>query len=452
LETALETGGDGEGGRGSIAGHARGAAKLKAQRKPFWRNVEHGTHVGYYRPGTAGRPGTWIARRYCGGGRYETHALGLADDRPGAPADGERVLTFDMAAKAARAWGRERREADAAAVAKRATTVRDALERYLAARIERDPRQGRAARWRFTHHVLGTPLADKPVAMLRERDLTDWRAGLVRGGRGANGRPLSPSTVKRLGNDLRAALAAAARRERCGPDALAAVKDGLKAPPNADLPRAKQVLSDADVRRVVEAARAVDADFGDLILTLAATGARVEQVARLTVADLQADRLMVPVSRKGVGAKPRTHVAVPIPPDVAAQLRQCAAGRRGHEPLLTKARKQKVYVAETRRFAWKVVGRQGWGAAPQIGRPWAAALRLAGLPGDLVPYALRHSSIVRQLRVGLPLRLVASAHDTGTAMIERHYGAFIVDASDDLLRRTMLPLAPASVTPLREAG
>ena len=34
---------------------------------------------------------------------------------------------------------------------------------------------------------------------------------------------------------------------------------------------------------------------------------------------------------------------------------------------------------------------------------------------DIVPYALRHSSIVRQLRAGLPVRCAAALHDTSAA-------------------------------------
>jgi hypothetical protein len=41
-------------------------------------------------------------------------------------------------------------------------------------------------------------------------------------------------------------------------------------------------------------------------------------------------------------------------------------------------------------------------------RPWRAAVAAAGLPADLVPYCLPHSSIVRGLRAGLPVRLVVS--------------------------------------------
>lgn len=47
-----------------------------------------------------------------------------------------------------------------------------------------------------------------------------------------------------------------------------------------------------------------------------------------------------------------------------------------------------------------------------------AILLKAGLNEEIVPYALRHTSIVRGLRVGLPTRLVAALHDTSVGMIE----------------------------------
>ena len=82
----------------------------------------------------------------------------------------------------------------------------------------------------------------------------------------------------------------------------------------------------------------------------------------------------------------------------------------------------------------------------------SAYWKLAGLPADTVPYALRHSSIVRQLRAGLPVRLVAALHDTSARMIELHYSAAIVDALDDLSAGAVIPLVPTTgekVVPLR---
>jgi hypothetical protein len=78
-------------------------------------------------------------------------------------------------------------------------------------------------------------------------------------------------------------------------------------------------------------------------------------------------------------------------------------------------------------------------------RPWRATLAGAGLPPGLVPYCLRHFSIVRGLRAGLPVRLVAAVNDTSAAKIDRHYGAFVVDATEDVLRRALVPFAMTEV-------
>ena len=53
-------------------------------------------------------------------------------------------------------------------------------------------------------------------------------------------------------------------------------------------------------------------------------------------------------------------------------------------------------------------------------------------------YALRHSSIVRQLLGGVPGRVVAVNHDTSLAMIERTYSAHIGDHADALTRAALL--------------
>ena len=97
-------------------------------------------------------------------------------------------------------------------------------------------------------------------------------------------------------------------------------------------------------------------------------------------------------------------------------------------------------------------GRAPWFAAAELRRPWAEIIASAGLAPGVVPYALRHSSIVRGLRAGLPTRLVAAVHDTSSAMIEKHYGAFVVDSLDELAARAIVPLSPAgTVTPIRAA-
>jgi hypothetical protein len=60
---------------------------------------------------------------------------------------------------------------------------------------------------------------------------------------------------------------------------------------------------------------------------------------------------------------------------------------------------------------------------------------------------------VRQLLAGVPIRVVAVAHDTSVLMIERTYSRFIGDHADALSRGAMLDIndAPAAVIPLRGA-
>ena len=54
-------------------------------------------------------------------------------------------------------------------------------------------------------------------------------------------------------------------------------------------------------------------------------------------------------------------------------------------------------------------------------------------------YCLRHSSIVRMLVRNVPIRLVASLHNTSTSMIEKHYSRHITETSiDDIARVGLL--------------
>lgn len=428
-------------------------AKLAPAGKPYWRLATDGLHLGYRRVATKGRAGSWVARRRNADGVYLTAGLGTADDLPDVPADGIQVMTFDQAMAALRDWARDHAQRERAAThpTEPTPTVRKAVEEYIAGRLARSAKAGRDAELRLGRHVLLAPLADATLSDLTDGDLKAWRKGLKRGGRAGKGKalPLAPATLARLLNDLRAALA----ETGVPAEKTALVKKALKAPENAARARDVAILSDADVRRVLDGAYQHDPDFGALVMILAATGCRFDQAARIKVADFQPDagRVMVPVSRKGRGTKQIPYAAVPLPDDVVKRLRPLVAGRAGHEPLLMHWHHRQV-PGDTKAGTlpgWERDGRRPWSVAADMSRPWKATVEAIGLPTGTVPYALRHSSIVRGLRAGLPARLVAAAHDTSTAMIEKHYSAFIMDAAGDLLRRAMLPLAPAEVVTLR---
>ncbi len=75
------------------------------------------------------------------------------------------------------------------------------------------------------------------------------------------------------------------------------------------------------------------------------------------------------------------------------------------------------------------------------GKDWKAIRERVGMP-EVIPYALRHSSLVRGLRKGLPIQQVAKLHNTSVKMIERHYAKYIVTALEDLVRAAVVPLMP----------
>ena len=423
--------------------------KLKPSGKPYYCPVGERLDLGY-RKGKRG--GKWAMRRYVGAGHYVVEGVGIADDRN--DADGADILTFHQAQIRVRERAEAFAEKARIAGLGPAITVRDAIEPYMAMRDEREARyrggkgQRHNARSRLTKHVLiaDEALAGKFLPALAVSDLTQWCDGL-------SARLKAP---ERTVHDFKAALNAAGKRYTAQLPAnfRDVVRDGLAiahAAPSGT--REAQVLPDADVRRLISAAWEVDAEggweggLGSITCALAASGARFSQIVRMTVGDVQVpqERLMIPVSRKGRGVKTSSHIGVRVGADVLAALEKARAGRKGHEPLFMRPHWRRAAIGR-----WEKDGRGPWRSTDELTRIWPAIVARAGLAVGTVPYALRHSSIVRGLRAGLPVRLVAALHDTSSAMIERHYSAFIIDAMDELAARAVVPLttAPAIVVPL----
>lgn len=290
------------------------AARAKLGAGLHWRGVDPDVHLGY-RKGRRG--GVWLVRWRKGSG-YRQAKLGTADDELR-----EGVLDFNAAIIAAR------RTVDAARAEAKATaegpllTVGPAVAEYISMRDSRDSRrkarQVRSdASQRLCRYVLGqdkrgkragteaAALASVALHALCERDLSEWVSGLPE--------TMKAASKQRLVNDIKAALnrACAAHRHRLPGGLPAIIKAGLKAMASeqdeaAPLARENQILTDAQVGKLLAAAREIDAEEewdGDLfrvVVVLAATGARFSQAARARVNDLQREqaRIMVPASRKG---------------------------------------------------------------------------------------------------------------------------------------------------------
>jgi integrase len=323
---------------------------------------------------------------------------GLADDYENA--DGEHVLTFWQAADKARATARGTSNAP--------VTWASALDAYQA---DLQARGGSIANAGRIRKHLPSTLAAKPIALLTVRELSVWRDQLLADG-------MKPATVVRLCKATKAALNLAARRDPRIAN-RAAWRDGLSGIAEGFASRNVQRLDDEQVRTLIATAYAIDCAFGLYVEVAAVTGARLSQIARLTVADLQGNgtpRLMMPSSRKGRGRKPEKR-PVPISEALATKLQ---SNRPAEAPLLLR----------TDGAAWQ---------SSQDGdheRLYRRAAERAGISGTM--YALRHSSIIRSLLANVPARVVAATHDTSIVMLERTYSAFIADHADTIARRGLL--------------
>lgn len=376
--------------------------KLAPRKKPYPAQIAPGIQLTYRRNKGAG---VWSVKASWGLKKFA-----LADDHE--EANGETVMTYWQAVDKARALARAGEGSS-----DRPITVGEAVNNY-----EGDLEARGAATKNATHIRFNMPatLAAKPVALLSKKELKAWRNNLVKGG-------LKPASADRIGRVLKAALNLAATDDPRITN-ITAWKDGLKKLPDGETAR-NVILPDDVVRAVIRTSYEVDHQLGVWIETLAGTGARESQVERLKVHDLQDDpiapRLMMPCSRKGKNRRIE-HRPLPISLRLATVLRQAAVGRAAHAPILDKI--------------------------PQIYRPFRAVAERLGLDEEVTPYALRHSSIVRQLLKGVPTRIVAAAHDTSVVIIEATYSRYIIgDPSDVIIRGTLLDFgapAPANVVPI----
>jgi integrase len=381
--------------------------KLPVAKKPVFVRIGPRIGLGYRRNRTAG---TWVVRVADGAGGSWTKAIGVADDFD--EADGSQVLEFWQAQEKARAVGRQDRGDSA-----RPISVAEAVAIYEADLRTREADPGNVVRLR-AH--LPPSLREKPVALLSAGDLRRWRDNLVKS--------ISPASANRTSAVLKAALNLAAHHdERINNHR--AWQMGLAAIPNATQSR-NVILDEATIRWLIAEAYALRHDFGLLVELAAVSGARVSQIARLEVQDLQADRadprVLMPTSRKGRGTKAVTRRPVPIPVGLAVRLADESVRRPATARLLPKVTGEPWKKSDHRDLFRRAVKATHQDAA------------------EITMYALRHSNIVRQLLAGVPIRVVAVNHDTSVMMIERTYSRYIGDHADMLARGALLDTsAPA---------
>ncbi|MGC4026219.1 MAG: tyrosine-type recombinase/integrase [Mesorhizobium sp.] len=398
--------------------------------------------------------GTWVLRRFDPDSKksfpYTIETIGTADDLE--VADGRHVLTFFQAAEKALEISKVVVVPEEVVAT---TTVGHVVGKYVEKRDARVEKiQGRRVRSdgnrRMSRYVLGqpkrgkspaippAPLAELRIADITKRHLQQWMASLPKS--------LAYSSTERLCADLKAALNGWYKKnyDQIGFDLSTMLENELKpdAENRTEDGRNCQILSDLQLAKVLAAAKVIDAQGeweGDLLrmlTVLAATGTRFSQAMRIRVQDFQPElrRIMIPNSRKGTNKKHKL-IPVPITDDVVALLRPAAVNRPADEPLL-----QRWLKKQTGPTKWERTVRCGWNASSDLNRSWDKIRAMVGLEKEIVAYSLRHTSIVRAISADIPLRLVASLHDTSTAVIESTYSAYIAGGLESLARDRMKPL------------
>jgi integrase len=395
---------------------ARG--RLKARRKPYWREIEPNLAVGFRRvkgrKGAPAGPGTWSARHYLGGGRYAVEKIdGVADDF--SDANGVTVLDFKQAQDKARAFHLRRRSGDQIAGP---LTVKAAIElhfEHLAGLGQTTVNQKHHAR-----AFIIPGLGDVEVAKLTATQLRRWHHGLAKLAPRVRTKPGAPqqhrvieagdaetvrrrqSSANRIMTTLKAALNYAFTEELTASD-----KAWRRVKPFQDVESARvKYLQVAEAKRFLNAC---DPAFRPLAQAALQTGARYSELARLKVGDFNADSGTLAIWQSKSG-KPR-HVI--LTDEGAAFFAELTAGRAPDELMLQRAN----------------------------GEPWrksnqadfmAAACARAKIP-PINFHALRHTWASLAVMAGMPLMVVArNLGHVDTRQVERHYGhmspSFVVEA------------------------
>jgi hypothetical protein len=377
--------------------------RLDPQRKPYKVSLDRGLTLGYRRP-VAG-PGAWVVIGSDGQGGQWTDTFAQADDE--GPADGVAIMSYGEARRRAEELARGR--GNAVLAASRPVTIDEALTNYATDLAARGGNVGNA---RHVRYHLPEELLPELLSRVTSKQLAGWRLALLQGG-------MKPATMNRLFKSVHAAFNREAKLDKRIAANASEWKVGLEFIAGANTAR-KALLGDAQVRALVAAAYDLGEGFGVYIQAHAELGSRSDQIARITVADVEGDAVMVPNSGKGRGKhKSRTGAtAVALTAGLAKRFNELTKSRGPDELLLAPF------------------------TASQVRSMFMRVVTAAQVPEGTTPIAFRHSSIVRALRANVPIKTVADWHNTSVRMIETNYARYMRNTHHDLIRPALLNTAP----------
>lgn len=410
-------------------------SRLKARLEPYWRAIEPGAHLGYYK---GARGGSWVARLYWDG-RYHKAALGTADDA--SDADGIGVFSFAQAQTQARAFfERKRRELTGLEPAPSGPyTVADALDDYEK-HYKREGR-GLAMVQSATRAHIKPALGEIEVARLTTQRLRSWHLGiaeaapLVRKGRhpktgkaalslkgrpaptDAHGKRQRRATANRILSVLKAALNFAFNSHKVpSDDAWRKVKP-FRGVDTALL----RYLSEAEAQRLVNACKPA---LRSLVRAALLTGCRYGELTRLRAGDFNPDAgtLLVRESKSG---RPR-HVVLT---EEGQRFFTAAVAGKASDDLLF----------------FRAPGKT-WGKSDQR-RPLTEACAAAKISPAIGFHVLRHTHGSMLAMRGTPLAVIAKQlGHADTRMTERHYAHLSPSYVADTIRANMPTLGIVEAT------
>jgi integrase len=398
--------------------------RLKPRRKPYWRVLETGLHLGYRRTAEGG--GSWVPRRFVGNGQYRETKIGVADDLQ--DADGVVLLSFKQAQDAARTWWRreQRRELGHAPDADGPYTVAKALAVYFAHREQRGSKgllQDRSA----ANARIIPALGEVDLSKLTTKQIRDWQAELA----------LAPKlfrtsrmTAKRVSRDSDPKNTDAIRARRATTNRTLTV---LKAALNYAFHEGH--ISTDDAWRTVKPFREVESavvrflsadecrklvnscqgGFRDLVRAALLTGCRYGELTRMRLSDFNPQSGTITV-RESKSGRPR-HVA--LNDEGQALFAELGAGKKGADPIFMRD------------------DGKTWGKSHQQ-RPLQEASARVKIDPPATFHILRHTYASALAMRGVPMGVIAAQlGHADTRMTEKHYAHLSPNYVADTVRAAL---------------
>ena len=397
--------------------------RLTPRRKPYWRVLEGGLHIGYRRTKEGG--GSWVARRFVGDHSYLESKLGTADDLQ--DADIVTIQSFAQAQEAARKWWKAAQRVDQGIAPDTGPyRVSDALRDYFEAREHAGSKGVGNDRQTAAARIL-PQLGAIEIERLTTVAIRTWHAGIAKSDKLVR-RKMSDTRQATRGFDVDDPEAVRARQSTAN-RILTVLKAALNHAFNNDHASSDQAWRKAKPFREADAAivryltapewlrliNACEPAFRDLVRGALLSGCRYGELVRMAAADFNRDAGTITV-RRSKASKTR-HVV--LNDEGRVLFEALTAGRAPRE------------------LVFKRADGEPWGKSHQK-RPLEEASRRAKLDPPATFHILRHSYASALATKGVPMGVIASQlGHADTRMTEKHYAHLSPSYVADTIRAAL---------------